>query len=70
MSRAPMIPHTTRLRTTLTPNTARGCITHSMQRKRLKDPTPLRACAESLTSYLRTLRPERPRLKPVRSGRG
>jgi len=38
--------------------------------KTRKDPTPLRACAESLTSYLRTLRPERPRLKPVRSRRG
>jgi TetR/AcrR family transcriptional regulator, transcriptional repressor for nem operon len=37
--------------------------------KTRKDPTPLRACAESLTGYLRTLRPERRRPTPVPSRR-
>jgi TetR/AcrR family transcriptional regulator, transcriptional repressor for nem operon len=32
--------------------------------KTRKDPTPLRACAESLSRYLRTLRPERRRRSP------
>jgi TetR/AcrR family transcriptional regulator, transcriptional repressor for nem operon len=37
--------------------------------KTRQDPTPLRACAESLTGYLRTLRPERRRPTPVPSRR-
>src|SRR5262249_46680526 len=37
--------------------------------KTRKDPTPLRACAESLTTYLRSLRPERRRPHLVRARR-